>query len=1024
MVKHRRTLLLLTFLIGVTVFFWSSSRYPALSDKAAMSGPAGFADPMTHEAHFTIPERAPVHEKVLYTTLNWYETNWRGMLFGLVIAAGFLTLLRYLPRQGSTRRVKNSFMGMLMGTPLGVCVNCVAPIAKGIYEAGSRLETALSVMFSSPTLNIVVLTMVFSIFPFYMALLKVAATLLLILVLVPLLARWHPARVPQAAAAADAVCELEPEIREGWPGAVKGAGADYLKNLRYIVVRTVPLMLLAGFLGALLSHLWSFEKLIGVPVNWINLGLISFMGTFLPLPIAFDVMLAQALMMSGMPAGFVMASLFTFGTFSIYSALIVYKTFSLKLAVQLYAIVFLLGIGLGAIANAYSEHRHVAWLSQFDAVMADADSESAPPEAHREPEASDTPHRTTAIEERAFFTADNVSVSFTPHNARTRSGPLPFTKLLGPKLGIDYWNTLTPENFFDPFYFGRGIASGDVDGDGWTDIAIATDRGFSLYQNIDGAAFKRWRWQLDADIGKEGIHIALVDLDNDGKLDVFLTTFQTGNYAVLNPLSQKAGGRVLKVPNGDVLLTNAAAFADIDGDGYLDIANGNYHLGVLTRKPIENAADQLVRNRNLKFTLDPLAGVPGQTQTVMWSDFLGDRHAELVVGNDYLVPDTYFTGAANGALKKITRRDGLLPVSTENTMSLDTGDFNNDLIPDLYLANIGFSKGIDVVSNIFGKTMREAGREFCDSGAGVLERGECHDMVKLVTLLNPEKQDTSEKCVQLQNRRAVKDCMVTRLALFAAERKDASLCNRIVSGHALGQTLCRQFFLTRPVDTRGDDEIPQRALANVLLKGRGAEGLEDVSEQAGVTTAEWSWNARFLDLDNDEWQDLYVVNGVLITQEFATNNFFHNQKGETFLAAETAFGLEDRDHSSSYTAFDLDRDGDLDIIANTQYGPFKVYLNNDAQGNSVTFKLRDHKGNRFCIGCVVTIHYGPGNGRHQMREIKAGGGFHSTDAPMAHFGLDRFESIGRVEVRWSTGETSVLERPFPANREFTIRRNG
>ncbi len=660
--------------------------------------------------------------------------------------------------------------------------------------------------------------------------------------------------------------------------------------------------------------------------------------------------------------------------------------------------------------------------------MADADPAPSGTPSQRKveplPAASDTPHPTTALPSQDFFTADGISVAFTPHQARQKTGPLPFTKILAPEIGIGYWNELTPQNFFDPFFFGRGIASGDVDGDGWTDIAVATDRGFALYQNIDGKAFKQWRWDLKTDIGQEGIHIALVDLDNDGWLDVFLTTFETGNFLILNPLAEGKDKRVLRVPNGDVLLTNAAAFADIDRDGFLDIANGNYHLGVLTRKPIANAIDQLVLNRNLNFTLKTLPGVPGQTQSILWSDFLGNANADLVVGNDYLVPDTYFEGAGDGVLKKITRRDGVLPVSTENTMSIDTGDFNNDLIPDIYLANIGFSKGIDVVSNIFGQDMREAGREFCDSGASVLERGECHDLVQLVTLLNPEKQDVSERCVRLENRRLVKDCMVTRLALFAAERKDAALCDRIDRGHALGQTLCRKFFTTEPVAATGDDEIPQRALSNLLLMGTSGAGFEDISERAGVTTAEWSWNARFADLDNDEWQDLYVVNGVLITQEFATNNFFHNQKGETFAAAEEAFGLKDRDHSSSYTYLDIDRDGDLDIVANTQYGPFKVYFNNNEQGNSVTFKLRDAKGNRFCIGCVITLHYGAEGERHQMREIKAGGGFHSNDAPVAHFGLDRFETVERVEVRWSTGETSVLERPFPVNREYTIRRKG
>jgi len=92
---------------------------------------------------------------------------------------------------------------------------------------------------------------------------------------------------------------------------------------------------------------------------------------------------------------------------------------------------------------------------------------------------------------------------------------------------------------------------------------------------------------------------------------------------------------------------------------------------------------------------------------------------------------------------------------------------------------------------------------------------------------------------------------------------------------------------------------------------------------------------------------LYLVNGLLITQEIATNNFFHNQQGKTFKAAEKEFGLEDLDHSSAYTFIDIDNDGDLDIIGNTQYGPFKVYRNNETRNSSVVFKLRDGRGNRF-----------------------------------------------------------------------------
>lgn len=1021
MLKNRRIIILLIFVVGVAISFWLASRYPALSNKAAMSGVDAFEDPLTHDAHFPVSESAPLHERVFFTTLNWYETNWRGMVFGLILAAAFLTLLSYFPKKSSDRRFKNSFIGMLVGTPLGVCVNCVAPIAKSIYEAGSKMELALAVMFSSPTLNIVVLTMLFAIFPFYMVALKLAATFALLLLIVPFLSKHHVRTTPKIVEPDEnAVCSWESNI-ETWWTCLLGTSTDYWKSFKYIVVRTVPLMLLAGFLGALLSHLWSFEKLIGVPVNFYNLALISFMGTFLPLPIAFDIMLSQAMMMSGFPAGFVMTILFTLGTFSIYSAMIVYQTFSLKLAVQLYLIIFGLGIVLGYAANFVSDYKYVQWLEQYDSIMS-ASSSSEPMAPKKEKQLPATPYPTVSPAAQAFFRNDSVTVEFSSHSPRQKNGDKPFRKILGPEMGITYSNTLTPKIFFDPFFFGRGIASGDFNRDGWTDIAVATDNGFELYQNINGKTFKEIHWPYEETQGKQAINVALIDMNNDGLLDIVITTFEEGNYLFLNPETEGTGKKVIPLPKNHGLLTNAIAFGDINRDGFLDMVNGNYHLGVLTRKPINTSIDQLVLNRNLEFEVSDLPGIPGQTQSMLISDINGDGIADLAIGNDYLVSDTFYSGTPDGTLEKVTAADKLIPVTTENTMSFDSGDINNDLTPDIYLANIGFTKGLDVVSNIFGQDMKEAGREFCASGESVLSKKQCQEMVHLVTLLNPEKQDASERCTSLAEPQTVKDCMVTRMALLAANRNDASLCDKISKGHAMGQNLCKKYFQPQRVEVDTQGEIPQRALTNILLKGNKEEAFNDISEASQVTTAEWSWNAKFADLDNDEWQDLYVVNGVLITQEFATNNFFHNQRGETFQAAEDEFGLYDRDHSSSYTYIDIDSDGDLDIIGNTQYGPFKIYLNNNAQGNSVTFKLNDEKGNRHCIGCKVIIHYGPEEEMHQFREITASGGFHSFDAPIAHFGLGDHETIGKVEIHWSTGEKTILDRPFPANREYRIGR--
>ena len=71
---------------------------------------------------------------------------------------------------------------------------------------------------------------------------------------------------------------------------------------------------------------------------------------------------------------------------------------------------------------------------------------------------------------------------------------------------------------------------------------------------------------------------------------------------------------------------------------------------------------------------------------------------------------------------------------------------------------------------------------------------------------------------------------------------------------------------------------------------------------------------------------------------------------------------------------------------------------------------------------ALIIRYGPDGTRHQMREIKTGGGFHSYDAPVAHFGLGEYETIYQIEITWSTGETSILKHNFPANHEYTTRR--
>jgi hypothetical protein len=223
-----------------------------------------------------------------------------------------------------------------------------------------------------------------------------------------------------------------------------------------------------------------------------------------------------------------------------------------------------------------------------------------------------------------------------------------------------------------------------------------------------------------------------------------------------------------------------------------------------------------------------------------------------------------------------------------------------------------------------------------------------------------------------------------------------------------------------------DQAIPQRMNENVLLAWDSSKArFSDQSEQLGIGFTGWSWNARFADVDNDEWQDLYVVAGTWFraTQSGTTGNFFfHNEAGERFTDRTDEFGLQNLMIVSAYTTVDFDRDGDLDFVSNSINGPLWLLRNNAPANNSIAFRLKDHVGNRDGIGTKFIIHYGPDSDRHQLRELKASGGYLSFDEPIVHFGLGEYDTVDRLEVHWSTGGKTVVKGPLEEGHLYTLER--
>jgi uncharacterized membrane protein YraQ (UPF0718 family) len=339
-------LLAVVLLLGIAASFWVGSRYPALYKKYSQGQNVKVTGAITFGTVYAVDRSMPLRQRVWRTTVNWLQANEIGMTFGFFFGAAALTFLAMLPRRRTQNRYVNALIGMVTGAPLGVCANCVAPIGRGLYASGMSTESVLAAMFSSPTLNVIVLAMAFALFPLPVVGLKLATVALLILVIAPLAARlkFETAAFP---------CPVSIPEDQTWVDALRTTGVAYAKSFWYVFKIGIPLMLLAAFLGALVIELVP-QNALRVPVSLAGIVLVAVIGTFLPVPMAFDVVIAYLAMRHGVPLPYVVTLLCTLGIFSIYSFAMVGKTISWKIAGAVYGAVAFLGVLAGLATRLFS----------------------------------------------------------------------------------------------------------------------------------------------------------------------------------------------------------------------------------------------------------------------------------------------------------------------------------------------------------------------------------------------------------------------------------------------------------------------------------------------------------------------------------------------------------------------------------------------------------------------------------------------------------------------------------------------
>jgi uncharacterized membrane protein YraQ (UPF0718 family) len=327
-------------MLAIGAIFWVDSRYPSLLKKYNAGTHVKVVGAISFDTVYSVDRSMPLAKRVWKTSVNWLHANEIGMTFGFFFGAAALAFLATLPRRRTRFRFVNALMGAVMGMPLGVCANCVAPIGRGLYASGMSAESVLAAMFSSPALNVIVLAMTFTLFPLPMALLKVVSVLLLIFVVAPLVGAMQREKTEEVA------CPIKVLAAETWGRAVFSAGQTYARSFWYVFRVGAPLMILAAVLGALAIELVP-QNALTAQVTLGGIVLVALIGAFLPVPMAFDVVIAYIAMTRGVPLPYVATILCTLGIYSVYSYSVVGKTISWKAASAVYGAV----VGLGVVAG-------------------------------------------------------------------------------------------------------------------------------------------------------------------------------------------------------------------------------------------------------------------------------------------------------------------------------------------------------------------------------------------------------------------------------------------------------------------------------------------------------------------------------------------------------------------------------------------------------------------------------------------------------------------------------------------------
>jgi hypothetical protein len=179
------------------------------------------------------------------------------------------------------------------------------------------------------------------------------------------------------------------------------------------------------------------------------------------------------------------------------------------------------------------------------------------------------------------------------------------------------------------------------------------------------------------------------------------------------------------------------------------------------------------------------------------------------------------------------------------------------------------------------------------------------------------------------------------------------------------------------------------------------------------------WGTRFVDIDNDGWRDLFVAQGHVVDTIEKTSAYLKYKQpllllrntGKEFITVSPTAGVMFNTGLAARGAAigDLNNDGQPDMVIGVLNNSPVVLRNNGTKNHWLGLSLVGTKSNRSALGARVIVT--DATNRKRIFDVSTAGSYLASNDPRLIVGLGAATSVRSIEIRWPSKQVQIIASP-------------